>query len=262
VHTQPTDLPGMTQGSAYPQGTTCFGNNEVYRSTHAHGFRVHHWNSPEIAGALAALLPDPDACFAAGDVCKHGTRSHAGKVTLAGKAYFLKRYNDRGSWYRFRHLFKHSRAIHAWQISCDFHTAQVPVPRPLICLEERRSFLLRRSYILMELVEGAITLRDLWPSLAMTDKVGLVAECAEIIGRMHKSGRVHGDLKWSNLLVQGHPGSLRLTLVDLDSCARLDWRRRNGIGKDIGVFLDWLDRCEADGTVRQRFLSLWKQWAR
>lgn len=238
----------------------CFGNNGLFQTASHCGFRIQYRNTPAVAIALEDLLPDPDAAFSADQIFKHGTRTHCGKVMLGGKSYFLKRYNDRGLWYRLRHMFKQSRSIRTWRIGWDFFTNQVPVPQPLICLEERGRILLHRCYILMELVEGGEPLDKVWATLSASQKTGLLAKLAETLGKMHKTGRVHGDLKWSNILVNKSGEPLTLTLVDLDSCSFTIWRRRSLAHKDIDLFLFWLDHYEPDKSLQQRFLESWRGW--
>lgn len=249
----------MTELKQDIQARICFGSNDLFRKGYRDGFRYHCRNTPEMVLALEALLPDPDAAFATGRIIKNGTRTHGGEVVLNGKSYYLKRYNDRGIWYRLRHLLKSSRAIRTWHIGWSFYDHRAPTPMPLVCLEERSSFLLRRSYILMELVEPAEILNQSWPSLTTQEKSSVLKTIAEALSKMHKAGYVHGDLKWSNILVSRSGEKINVALVDLDSCSKASWFRKSLARKDIKQFLRWLKRYETNQVLHQKFQVLWTE---
>lgn len=237
----------------------CLGSNNLFGRGRQNGFRIHWRRNPAIEAVLAELLPDPDKVLAAGRIFKPGTRTHAGEVILCGKSYFLKRYNCRGPWYQLRHLFKRSRALRTWKVSWGFFDAQVPIPEPLICLEERRFGLLHRSYILMEFAEGTQRLSRLWAQLRLESKLQLLDSLAEILGRMHGRGCLHGDLKWDNIMIAMDGDLPKPTLVDLDGSSLPTWRSSRA-RKDIDRFRRDLDRFEADERLRQMFLDSWEKW--
>ena len=74
---------------------------------------------------------------------------------------------------------------------------------------------------------------------------------------MHAAGGVHGDLKWSNILVENSTGT-RLYLVDLDSVRLLRRYRRNAATKDVQRFVRDLAARDDNGTYVPFFLQHWE----
>jgi len=216
--------------------------------------------NPDVERLLAELLPNPDHVWAAAKIFKQGTRTHAGQIVLSGKRYFFKRYNIFGPWYRLRYLFKPSRAQKTWLTSWFFWVMQLPVPEPLICLEERPYGLLRRSYLLMELLEGAEKLSCLWSGLSREDKLLVLVKFSEILGRMHRQGCTHGDLKWDNILLRWAGKEPELVLVDLDGGSVSAWNLKRRARNDINRFRRDLQRYEPDPVLQGRFPVADQKW--
>jgi tRNA A-37 threonylcarbamoyl transferase component Bud32 len=178
-------------------------------------------------------------------------------VEIAGVKYLLKRYNCRGWLYRLGNTVRRSRALRAWLVNWHLLVRGIPVPVPLLCLEERRWRLLERSYVLMEYVENALTLRERWTFLGEKEKRDFLELCADLLGRMHRMGMLHGDLKWDNILVGEIPSPDNLRLVDLDGSTTMThfsfWRAR----KDFDRFLKDLSKQEGDGALLDYALRAW-----
>jgi len=202
------------------------------------GFSILVRPSVDALAALGVLMPDPDTSLESAIIFKPGSRTHAGMVTLEGKKYFLKRYNCRGFVYRLQNAFRRSRAVRTWWVTWEFVDRGVPVPKPLLCLEERRFRLLGRSYILMEFAENADPLVAVWPTLEAEERRSLLRKVGETLGRMHRSACLHGDLKWSNILVRrSEGGEWDVCLVDTDGSCVTSRPRVDKIQKDMRRFL-------------------------
>jgi tRNA A-37 threonylcarbamoyl transferase component Bud32 len=217
------------------------------------GFRI--WRQPSAAAeaALASLLPDPDHALARGEIRKPGSRAYGAVVELAGERYFLKRYNCRGRSYRWQYLLRRSRAVYTWQLARAFLERGVPVPVPLLCLEERRWRLLGRSYVLMEAAAGSC-LREAWAALAPERRGEVLTAIGRRLGRMHRRGCLHGDLKWDNIMLAEGPGEPRFCLVDLDGGRLLPFPWRAPAQKDLRRFIQDLRRAEGEGTPLEALL--------
>ncbi|BCR05193.1 hypothetical protein DESUT3_22620 [Desulfuromonas versatilis] len=201
------------------------------------GFTIYRENSPASLQALEALLPDPDLLLGQGEVFKPGSRGFAVKVEIGGRSYFLKAYNCLGWGYRLRNALRRSRALRTWCVNWGFLFRGVPVPRPVLCLEERRFRLLGRSYLLTEFAEGSCNLQQAWATRSGDACVSLLGRVTAVLGDMHRRGCVHGDLKWNNILVAGTAGDEEICLVDLDG-GRLPARARfASLRKDLERFL-------------------------
>jgi tRNA A-37 threonylcarbamoyl transferase component Bud32 len=228
---------------------------QEYRS----GFRILRMRSIAAEEALAALLPDPDRIFEQAEIFKPGTRTHAGMVTVAGRRYFLKRYNCRGWLYRLHNAFRRSRAVRTWVSTWGFVARGLPVPQPLLCLEERRFRLLGRSYILMEFAAEKERLVDILPKLDAGSRQDLLAGLGSLLGRMHRLGCLHGDLKWSNILVGPlEDGERDVCLVDLDGSRILKRPKHGRMLRDLRRFCQDLEAHSAP-EEQARFYQNWRK---
>ncbi len=217
------------------------GEREGFVLPRRDGFRVLGLDRTDVSGLMEALLPDPDSALGGAEVFKRGSRNHAVRLDVGGRPYFLKRYNCLGWLYRLGNAFRSSRAVRTWRMTLAFAARGIPVPEPLLCLEERRFRLLGRSYLVSELVEGGESLHLLWPRLDEGQRREVLMALADVLGRMHATGAFHGDLKWNNILVRPGGGSPRVVLVDLDGSSVGFMFRRRRARKDIDRFLKDLD---------------------
>lgn len=223
------------------------------------GFAVLRQGSEQCRRLLDGLGDDPDLLLRTARIVKPGSRTHAGIVAIDGLDYFLKRYNDRGWWYRFRNLLLTPRAVRTWRIHWEMYRRGLPVPQPYLCLVERRYGLLRRSYILMDYAVGTLPLYRVWPTLAYEQRRGVVAMAGRIIGRFHREGIVHRDYKWSNLIVSGDDRVQAMTVVDLDASQFVKKSGERPYRKDLDRFLRDLPAGEDAGELRRLFLESWRE---
>ena len=70
----------------------------------------------------------------------------------------------------------------------------------------------------------------------------------------HLSGAVHGDLKWSNILVQKSGKELNFFLVDLDQTKLYQLPNVKGIRKDLARFYRYGLELNAEAWVLKEFL--------
>jgi tRNA A-37 threonylcarbamoyl transferase component Bud32 len=241
------------------QALQCFGNNGKFVSEQRTGFRVFRQRTPEAEAALQFLLPNPDQVFVDAHILKPGSRTHAGVVEIGGAKYVLKRYNCRGWGYRIGNAFRRSRAVRTWLVNWEYLVRGVPVPEPLLCLEERRCRLLERSYILMEYVENTCSLRDRWGQLDAAEKVRCGEFFGDLLGKMHRLGMLHGDLKWDNILVGEEPSLATVRLVDLDGSSAVLRYSRERAQKDFARFLKDLAKEERNDSLAGRVTQTWEQ---
>lgn len=223
------------------------------------GFLVLARRTPAAEAALAQLLPDPDRAYARATILKPGSRSHLGVIEVAGKPYVLKRYNCRGASYRLLNAVRRSRAVRTWLVGWEFLARGIPVPRPLICLEERNLRMLGRSYVLMELVRHAETLRNAWIAADRPAREGFIEFFGPFLGRMHGSGMIHGDLKWDNIMVGSETGAESVSLVDLDGSRALKKPSLTAARADLGRFLQDLAKEGGGREASDRLTHLWRR---
>jgi tRNA A-37 threonylcarbamoyl transferase component Bud32 len=241
------------------QARLCLGDNDRFVSGYRAGFRIYRQRTEAAEVALEFLLPDPDLAFEGAQILKQGSRNHAGVVEIAGVRYVLKRYNCRGWGYRIGNAFRRSRAVRTWLVNWQYLVRGVPVPEPLLCLEERRCRLLLRSYILMEFVEDSVSLRARWATLVAAEKLRFVEFFGELLGRMHRVGMLHGDLKWDNLLVGSVSSRETMRLVDLDGSSIVAQCDPERARKDFNRFLKDLAKYEKIENLRDCVIRAWER---
>jgi tRNA A-37 threonylcarbamoyl transferase component Bud32 len=223
---------------------------------------VFHDPSEFQAEVVAALLPDPDRLFAAGQAIQSPWQSAATDKTvvkIGGRCYFFKRYNCLGGGYRLKNVFRHSRALKSWRAGWRFLELGLPTPRPIACLEERCLRLLGRSYLLFEMLDGAHSLLDSWAGLSDQGRRDVLSLLGTEIGTMHRFGLLHGDLNWRNILVRKGSRPLEVYFVDLDGCSEVDRATGERAEKDMNHFFRDMQRNQATEQERALFQAAWEQ---
>ena len=218
-------------------------------------FRIWRVRSEESDRLLEALLPDPDQLMATGTIMKNGHTVYATAVTVGGKRYFVKRYNNKGWLYQLKSLARRSRALRVWLACQGFLGRGLPIPRPLVCLEERKMRRLLRSYLVSEFMESDGCLTRLWPGLDEAGKRTVLVRVAMVLGMMHHLECSHGDLKWSNILLDAQRRPL---LTDLDGARCGGWLYAAAQRRDQKRFLR--DLPEKDRHLRSLLLTVWTCW--
>jgi RIO kinase 1 len=111
----------------------------------------------------------------------------------------------------------------------------------------------------MELVENALTLRERWARLGENEKRDFLESCGELLGRMHRVGMLHGDLKWDNILVGEIPSPDNLRLVDLDGSTTMKRFSHRRARKDFDRFLKDLAKHEGSDHLRDTVIRAWER---
>src|SRR6267142_2040483 len=107
--------------------------------------RASLWHDSSLPSSLVERLwNDPDQLIAHGSMLKDGDRCTVVRLDLDGRLLVLKRFNLKDRVHTAVHAFMRSRARWCWSNGLLLHAADVPTPRPLACLDERRAGLLRR----------------------------------------------------------------------------------------------------------------------
>lgn len=238
-------------------GRRCLENNDDYVKENRDGFVILRQRGMAAESALKALLPDPDRLFENAVIYKPGSRTHAGQIELAGRRYFLKRYNRRSLGYGLLRLGRLSRARRTWLVSRGGVLRYLPIPRPIICLEEKALGMVRRSYILMDFVEQH---QRLWHIAELP--ASSIGRClyrfGVMVGGMHASGFSHGDLKWDNILIDPQCPK-RISLVDFDG-SRVHRQVRSGrVKKDLRRFCRDFKRSGLPANHLQSFMRGWRR---
>lgn len=221
--------------------------------------------SPSASSAsevMQILLPDPDAVFQRGEAIPTpwaGPDTDKRRVNVAGHALFVKRYNCTGWLYRWKSVFRPSRALRSWFAAIRFSDYAVPTPTPLFCLEERHYAFLGRAYIVFPFIDDGIDLLRLWSQLNVAEQEACLYHLASVIGHMHAQGVYHGDTNWRNILVRRQDDQWLFYLIDLDGCRFQKRPSKERALRDLNHFNRDMDRHQVALPLQKLFRDRWEK---
>ena len=175
-------------------------------------------------------------------------------------------------------VFRRSRASRNWQMGWDLLKEGIPTALPVGVLEKLAAGLrLSAIMITVSLLPGkslAEFMRKDAAGLAAEAHRQLSNELVRIVGKLHKRGFFHRDLKGVNVFVQTTgQAKASLFLIDLDGCHHngQSYRKRvKSLGRLARASLDW-PTVKASDRLRflKRYLAQsgqkqndWKRWWR
>lgn len=166
---------------------------------------------------LDRFIGNPDNFIDTRQLLKDGNSSTVAKIRIGERNYVLKRYNIKSFWHGISRAFRPSRAYHSWRNAAVLAMLGVATARPLLYLEERAFWILRkRAYFLCEYIEGQ-DLGTAWEKqeLEMNEKeiAGLFRNLFKVMADYRIS---HGDMKATNFLIKEN----RIFVLDLDAMTR------------------------------------------
>jgi RIO kinase 1 len=209
---------------------------------------------------------DPDALIQySGSLLKSSSSTRSALVIadqvsedVVSKGLYVKEFRYKGVVHSLKHLFGKHRAQVMWKISWHLLKHSIPVPEPEGYLLKQKGPMCLGGYYFSKALGRCPSLYELTENLAQLndrlDSGGLSLVAAHSVAALHDSGATHGDLKWTNILVDETAN--QLWLIDLDASSiyggRLGPRR---IARDLARFI--LSGLEAgvDGTILARFLN-------
>lgn len=193
-----------------------------------------------------------DQWFARATIIKSGDKITA--AVLAEHNVFIKRYKAVGPLQQLRSLFGFGRASRVFEISERLQSAGVPVAKP-IAYGEKNTALPQNSYYACDLLAEdcadlkALYFSDQWQRV---DQQVLLTSVAKGLAAMHQAGLCHGDMKWSNIIVQNDAKAL--WFVDLDGARKTLFNKRDS-GRDLARFFVNAKEFELDSALQNSFLK-------
>jgi len=180
-----------------------------------------------------------------------------GRVFGFGQDLLVKRFNFRGPLdFAFRSLFL-SRAKRLWNINQRLFARGLPVPRPVCYV--RPSFRRKNSFFISSLIENAQNLGYIYTRGLFREPEKLAAILGKAISTWHLAGAVHGDLKWSNIMLQSNADLITVYFIDLDQAKLYITPKIRGIEKDLARFYCYGLELGAEEWVISEFLPAYRE---
>jgi RIO kinase 1 len=213
---------------------------------------------------------DPDALFQhSGSLVKSSNSTRSALVNpdpvsgdVVSMSLFVKEFRYKGVVHSLKHLFGKHRAQVMWKVSWHLLNHSIPVPKPMGYLLEKKGPICLSGYYFSKALRRCPSLYELTEDLDQLheklDSGGLSRVAAHYVAALHASGATHGDLKWTNILV--NEKNNELWLIDLDaSKIYRGYLGPEGIARDLARFV--LSGLEAgvDGAILARFLHHYAQ---
>ena len=213
---------------------------------------------------------DPDALFQqSGSPLKTARSTRSALVELSNLALeggreklYVKEFRFKGSIHALKPLIRQHRAQVMWKVSLHLLSHSIPIPEPEGYLLKQKGPVCLGGYYYSKAIPECPSLSELAKDVGQLNQRlregGLSLALAQNLATMHSSGAIHGDLKWSNILI--HEVKNEVWFVDFDA-AKLHRRSPDGklVARDLARFV--LSGLEAgvDGTLLARFLGHYAQ---
>jgi tRNA A-37 threonylcarbamoyl transferase component Bud32 len=154
-------------------------------------------------------------------------RARRGEIAIKGYEHLSLRH-------RLGALMRSSRGHRSWWAARGLLVRGFDTPKPLALVIKRWFFIPRKIYVVTEstrpLLELDRYIAGMFSGGAIRDeKSRLVENLAETVGRLHKKGVYHGDMKAVNIVVRKERDAFRFFFLDLDNVRfsdRVSQRRR------------------------------------
>ncbi len=178
------------------------------------------------------------------------------------ESVFFKEYRLKSLIHSLKSNFCRHRAEVVWDLSWRLIASGIDVPEPAgYFLKQNGPFCLA-GYSFSKLIPAS---RHLAAAAEKAKEQNaeralgvLMDSIACRVASLHESGVIHGDLKWTNILV--HECGSRFWLVDLDSARCL--KRAPGpaaVAEDLARFIFGGMQAGVDGALGQRFLDKYSE---
>lgn len=205
------------------------------------------------SGSMVSLLENIDGVMAGVGwlLMKDGSSTTVG--VIKGELFsipfdiLVKRVNYKGALHWLVKKIVGSRVRRLYNVTISLFEKGLDVPRPIGFIEKRRA-----SFYLSSFIENS---ENLWAAYKGCESPKeLAKEFASALAGWHMKGAVHGDLKWSNILVRKNEYAREFFFVDLDQTRLYGAPNIKGINKDLMRFYTYAIRLGAEEWIKKEFL--------
>lgn len=180
-----------------------------------------------------------------------------GRVFGSGQDLLIKRFNSRGLLdFAFRSLF-FSRAKRLWNINQRLFARGLPVPRPVCYVKP--TFRRKNSFFISSFIKDSENLGYIYKLGLVKEPEKLAVLLGKAISAWHMAGAVHGDLKWSNIMLQSNADLINIFFIDLDQATLYSTPKISGIEKDLSRFYRYGLELGAEEWVRSKFFPAYME---
>jgi len=212
----------------YSRTRKCLKTNNVFKATTHAGYTVNMRNEWD-AGTLAALIDKHELSLNRWPdmTVKSSAKTGITRIPVSFKdirSVCIKEYRYPSVWKRFFFSFRSSPARRAWIAAHGLTAANFRTPKPLALCEEKRTGILKKSFIIMEDISACLPCNTYVSEKFRNDSDKAIAgqkrrfvSCLAIsLKRLHDSGTYHHDLKANNIMIMELQDTWDFFYLDLD----------------------------------------------
>ncbi|HPD61032.1 MAG TPA: lipopolysaccharide kinase InaA family protein, partial [Thermodesulfobacteriota bacterium] len=142
-------------------------------------------------------------------ILKTSRKALVTKININEQRFLVKEGRNDALRFSFRFWVARLRNRRSWANSNKLVLKNIPTPRGLALLEEKRWGVWMKSFLIMEYIEGAIPLRSYVQNFTTSSdpevfqkKRAFISFMARFVRSLHQKGIYHGDLKSDNFLIK------------------------------------------------------------
>jgi hypothetical protein len=181
--------------------------------------------------------------------------------TLTGEAFYYKEFHNRGLKDLLKNLVGLTRSKRAFTAGHQLLKFGFPTPEPVLHGVVRTFFIIRKNFMITRAVCGDRTYEyfkhrynlPLPPEL-LEEKRALIYKAGHEIGRLHRAGIFHGDLRVGNLIIEGYGPASKIYFVDNERTMRYGILSADKRLKNL-VQLNMVGLPHISNTDRLRFMN-------
>ena len=144
-----------------------------------------------------------------------------------GDVFFYKEFHNRGAKDVLKNLFGFTRAKRAFRAGQLLLQYGFLTPEPVLYGVQKTFFFIRNNFLITRAVSGDRTYQYLkhhfhlpLPGEVLEEKRALLSAAGHEIGRLHKAGIFHGDLRVGNIILHGRGAATRFNFIDNERTTR------------------------------------------
>jgi len=171
--------------------------------------------------------------------------------------FVLKKYKPKSLFHPLFILFGGSKALKVWLLSNVLFDKDISIPKPVAMIEKRKMGLRINGYLLTQFIEDAVNFKAYASSQGITflEDGLLMRKLGQAIGKMHASCVIHGDLKWSNILLKDIGGDQNPVFVDLDHARQSNKFFDRDRAKDLARFMADIREMGLAPQLAEKFIE-------